>query len=161
VCSINNYILCSTICSKCRHDCGLSSTLCAKDANDKEVMLVKQHLNFKQIRQSKPQGLWIHRASQSMHKSHHCRALIITARCVASAVLAMALCLSVHPFVRLSVTSRCSTKTAKRRITQTTHDSQLTLVSWRQRSPRNSTGVTSSEGAECRWGGSKSATFDQ
>ena len=50
---------------------------------------------------------------------------IFTARCYASAVLAMALCLS----VRLSVTSRCSTKTAKRRITQTTpHDSPGTLV---------------------------------
>ena len=50
-------------------------------------------------------------------------------------VLAMGLCLSV------SVTSRSSTKTAKRRITQTTpHDSPGTLVFWRQRSPRNSTG---------------------
>jgi len=29
-----------------------------------------------------------------------------------------------------------------------------------QRSPRNSTGVTPYEGDECRWGGSKSATFD-
>jgi len=62
-----------------------------------------------------------------------------TARCYASAVLAMALC----PSVRLSVTSRCSTKTAKRMITQTTpHDSPGTLVSWRRRFPRNSTGVT-------------------
>ena len=50
---------------------------------------------------------------------------IFAARCYASAVLAMALCLSVC----LSVTSRCSTKTAKRRITQTTpHDSPATLV---------------------------------
>ena len=61
----------------------------------------------------------------------------------------------------LSVTSRSSTITAKRRITQTTpHDSPGTLVFWRQRSPRNSTGVTPYEGAKCRWGGSKSATFD-
>ena len=60
----------------------------------------------------------------------------------------LCLCLSV------SVTSRCSTKTAKRRITQTTpHDTQGTLVFWCQRSPRNSTGVTPYEGAECRWGG--------
>jgi len=59
--------------------------------------------------------------------------------------------------VCLSVTSRCSTKTAKRRITQTTpHDSPGTLVFWCQRSPRNSTGVTPYKGAECRWGGSKS-----
>jgi len=88
--------------------------------------------------------------------------LIFTARCYASAVLAMALCPSVCPPVCPSVTSRCSTKTAKRRITQTTpHDSPGTLVFWCQRSPRNSTGVTPYEGAECRWGGSKSATFDQ
>jgi len=46
---------------------------------------------------------------------------VFTARCYASAVLAMALC--------LSVTSRSSTKTAKRRITQTTpHDTPKTLV---------------------------------
>jgi len=56
----------------------------------------------------------------------------------------VSVCLS----VRLSVyhksdTSRCSTKTAKRRITQITpHDRPGTLVFWRQRSPRNSTGVT-------------------
>ena len=53
------------------------------------------------------------------------------------------LCLSV------SVTSRSSTKTAQRRITQTKpHDTLGSLVFWCQRSPRNSTG----EGAECRWG---------
>ena len=73
---------------------------------------------------------------------------------------------SVRPSVRLSVclsgTSRCSTKTAKRRITKTTpHDSTGTLVFWSQRSPRNSTGVTPYGGAKCRWGGSKSATFDK
>jgi len=49
----------------------------------------------------------------------------------------------------VSVTSRCSTKTAKRRIKQTTpHDTPGTLVFWCQRSPRNSTGVTPYEGAE-------------
>ena len=48
------------------------------------------------------------------------------------------------------------------RITQTTpHDSPGTLVYWRRRSPRNSTGVTPYEDAKCRWGGSKSATFDK
>jgi len=47
-----------------------------------------------------------------------------TARCYASEVLAMALCPTIHPSVCLSVTSQSSTKTAKRRITQTTpHDS--------------------------------------
>jgi len=67
--------------------------------------------------------------------------VLFTARCYASAVLAMGLCPSVS--VSVSVTSRCSTKTAKHRITQTTpHDTLGTLVFWRQRSPRNSTGVT-------------------
>ena len=56
--------------------------------------------------------------------------------------------------VRLSVTSRSSTKTAKRRITQTKpHDSPRTLVSCRQRSPRNSTGVTPYGGDKCMWVG--------
>jgi len=51
----------------------------------------------------------------------------ITARCYAYAVLTVGLCLSVC--VCPSVTSRCSTKTAKRRITQTTpHDTPGTLV---------------------------------
>ena len=84
--------------------------------------------------------------------------VLFTARSYASAVLAMGLCLSVC--LCLSVTSRCSTKTAKRRITQTPHDTPGTLVFWCLRSPQNSTGVTPYEGAECRWGGSKSATFD-
>jgi len=54
--------------------------------------------------------------------------------------------------VRPSVTSRSSTKTAKRRITQTTpHDTPGSLVFWCQRSPRNSTGVTPYEGTEFRW----------
>jgi len=97
-----------------------------------------------------------------MSSSQSPNVVVFTARCYASAVLAMALCLSVRPSVRLSVTSRCSTKTAKRRITQTTpHDSLGTLVFCSQRSPRNSTGVTPCGGAECRWGGSKSATFDK
>ena len=61
----------------------------------------------------------------------------------------------------LSVTSRSSTKTAKRRMTQTPHDTTGTLVFWCQRSPRNSTGITPYGGAKCRWGGSKSVTFDK
>jgi len=60
---------------------------------------------------------------------------IFTTQRYASAVLAMGLC--------LSVTSRSSTKTAKRRITQTTpHDSPGNLVFWCQRSLWNSTGIT-------------------
>ena len=68
---------------------------------------------------------------------------IFTARCYASAVVATGLCpcLCVCLCLCLSVTSRCSTKTAKRRMTQTTpHDTPGTLVFWSQRSPRNSTG---------------------
>ena len=61
---------------------------------------------------------------------------------------------SVSVCLSVSVTSQCSTKTAKRRITQTTpRDTPGSLVFWCQRSPRNSTGVTPYEGAECRWGG--------
>jgi len=87
--------------------------------------------------------------------------LVFTARCYASAVLATALCLSVCLSICPSVTSRSSTKTAKRRIIQTTpRDTPGTLVFRCQRSPRNPTGVTPYEGAKCRWGGSKSATFD-
>jgi len=75
--------------------------------------------------------------------------------------IATTLCPSVRLSVCLSVTSRSSTKSAKRRITQTTpHDSPGTLVFGRQTSQRNSTGVTPYWGAKCRWGGSKSATFD-
>jgi len=46
---------------------------------------------------------------------------VFTARCYASAVLAMGLCPSVCVCVCLSVTSRCSTKTAKLRITRQHH----------------------------------------
>jgi len=92
------------------------------------------------------------RSRQTTTPAHHHS--VFTARCYASAVLAIALC--------PSVTSRCSTKTAKHRMTQTTpHDTSGTLVFWCQRSPRNSTGVTPYGGAKCRWGGSKSATFDK
>ena len=62
----------------------------------------------------------------STHFRFLCRQFILflTARCYTSAVLAMALCPSVRLSVCPSVTSRSSTKTAKRRITQTTpHDS--------------------------------------
>ena len=87
--------------------------------------------------------------------------LVFTVRCYASVVLAMGLCLCPCLSVCLSLASRSSTKTAKQRITQTTpHDSPGTLVFWSQRSLRNSTGVTPYKGAECSWGGSKSATFD-
>ena len=69
-------------------------------------------------------------------------------------LLAMGLC--------LSITSRNSTKKVKHRITQTTpHNSPGSLVFWCHRSLRNSTGITPYWGAKCRWGGSKSVTFDK
>jgi len=78
-------------------------------------------------------------------------ASVFTAQCYACAVYAMALCPSVRLSVCMSVTSRCSTKTDKRRITQTTpHDSPGSLVFLRQRCPRNSTGITPCGGAKCR-----------
>jgi len=84
--------------------------------------------------------------------SAQCSFKIFTARCYACAVLAMGLsvfCICVC----LSVTSRCSTKTAKHSITQTKpHDSPGTLVFWCQRSLRNLTGVTPYWDAKCRWG---------
>ena len=55
--------------------------------------------------------------------------IIFTERCYASAVLAMGLCPCVSVCSSVSVTSRSSTKTAKRRITPTTpHDSPGSLV---------------------------------
>ena len=63
---------------------------------------------------------------------------IFTAQRYASTIYAVFMCLSVC----LSITSQCSTKTAKRRITQTTpHDSPWTLVFCCQKSWRNSNGV--------------------
>jgi len=76
--------------------------------------------------------------------------LIFTERCYASAVLAMALCMSVRP----SITSRSSTKRPNIGSHKTPHDIPGTLVFWSKRSPRNSTGITPYGGAKCRWGGS-------
>jgi len=67
---------------------------------------------------------------------------------------------SVRLSVCLSVTSQSSTKTAKRRITQTTpHDCPGTLVLWCQRSPRNSTGVTPIRGRRMQVGWVKIGDF--
>ena len=61
----------------------------------------------------------------------------------------MKLCLSAH----LSVTSRCSTETAKHRITQTPpRYSPRTLVFWCRKSRRNIHGVTPTGRAKFRWG---------
>ena len=77
----------------------------------------------------------------------HCFAFhfLFTARRHASAVYAVVVC--------LSVTSRCSSETAKRRIAQTTpHDSPQTPVSRCRSSWQNLNGVTPNEGSKCRWG---------
>ena len=58
--------------------------------------------------------------------------------------------------------SRCSTKTAKRRITQTApHDSPGNLVYWRQRSPRNFTGAQPVWGRQMQVGWVKIGDFLQ
>ena len=58
--------------------------------------------------------------------------------------------------------SRCSTETAKRRITQTApHDSPGNLVYWRQRSPRNFTGAQPVWGRQMQVGWVKIGDFRQ
>ena len=79
-------------------------------------------------------------SSVSLHKITH-----FTCTMLASADI------SCHRVSILSVTSRCSTETAKQ-ITQTTpHDSAGTLVFWRRKSRQNSNGITPNGGAKCRW----------
>jgi len=74
--------------------------------------------------------------------------LIFTARHYASAVYN----LYGHVSVCLSVYVRCSTKTAKRRIIQTSVDNSLgNLLFWSQISWYKATGVTLTRGAKCRW----------
>jgi len=81
---------------------------------------------------------------------------VITALFYAGAVYAVIMCLSVC----LSVTSWSPTKTAKPMITQTTpYDSPGTLVFQRQKSMRNSNGITPNGGA--RQGRLKSVIFYQ
>ena len=73
----------------------------------------------------------------------------ICRRCVCPSVCP-SVCLSIRP----SVTSRCSTKTAKRRIMQSTpHDSAGTLIFRCQASRRNSNGVIPNVSAKWRWVG--------
>ena len=91
---------------------------------------------------------------------HSAGARIFTAQCYASAVLAMALCLSVCLSVHPSVTSGCSTKTAKCRITQTTphpRDSSFLM-------PKISTKFDWGHplrAHQVQWGGLKSTTLDK
>ena len=70
---------------------------------------------------------WVYAAESRDYRMLHD---VFTARCYASAVLAMGLYTSVCVRLCLSVTSQSSTKTAKRTITQTTpHDSPGILFS--------------------------------
>ena len=83
---------------------------------------------------------------------------LFTARCYASAVLAMALCPSVRPSV-------CPSQVGVllKRLNIGSHKQHHTIAQgfWCQRSQRNSTGVIPYRGAKYRWGGSKSASFDK
>jgi len=73
---------------------------------------------------------------------------VFTRPTLSSAVLAVVVCLSVRP----SVTSRCSTETVKRRITQAVpRDSPGTLIFCCRKSRQNSNGVTANGGVICRW----------
>ena len=90
-------------------------------------------------------------------KPHVRSSPIFTARCYASAVLAISLCPSVCPSQVGVLLTRLNVGSHKQHHTI----AQGTVVFRSQRSPRNSTGVTSYGGAKCRWGGSKSATFDK
>jgi len=93
----------------------------------------------------------------------HCEwelVVVFTARCHASAVLAMGLCLSVC--LCLSVTSRSFTKTAKRRITQRTqHDSPGTLSFPMPKISAKFDRGHPLRGRRMQVGWSKSATFDK
>ena len=83
---------------------------------------------------------------------------IFTARRYASAVLAVIVCLS----VRLSVTSRSCTKTAKPSITlRTAYDSPGTLVFRGRKFWRNSNDTTPNGGTNYRWGRFLAALCDQ
>jgi len=78
------------------------------------------------------------------------------------AMLAWYICHSHVSVCLLSVTSWCSTETAKRRITHITPQNSLgALVFLCQRSRPNSNKVTPNAGAKCRWGRLKLATFDK
>ena len=79
------------------------------------------------------------------HHRHYCAILCIRGTSHGP----VSVCLSVPACV--CVTSRCSTKTATSKITQTTpRDKPGTLVFWRQTPPRNSTGVNPCGGTKCR-----------
>ena len=88
---------------------------------------------------------------------------IFTARAMLSRYMPWScVCVSVCVSICVSVPSRCSTKMAKHRKTQTTpYNSPGTLVFWCQKSFRNSTGVTPNGGTKWRWGRVKSANFDK
>ena len=90
---------------------------------------------------------------------------LITARRYAIAIYAMALYLSVclsSLSVCLSDTSPCSTKMAQHRNTLTVlHNSSGSLVFWRQRSRRNSTGIDLYTGRQMQVGWVKIGDFQQ
>jgi len=70
---------------------------------------------------------------------------------------AVVVCLSIGP----SIKSCCSTKTAKHRIMEMSHDSTRTLVFWRQRYRQISNRDFPNNGTKCRWSRLKEVTFDK
>ena len=85
-----------------------------------------------------------------IYSSKYMVSVIFTARCYASAVLAMGLCLCAS--VRLSQVGVLLKRQNVGSHKQYHTIPPGTLVFLCQRSPRNSTGVTPYEGVECRWG---------
>ena len=89
----------------------------------------------------KPSAMWM--MAVSVYLSSMCS--IFTHAALAGAGISCR-CVSVQ-------LSKCSTETAKRRITQTVpHNSPGTLVLWCRKSWQNSNGVTRNGGAKCRCG---------
>jgi len=78
----------------------------------------------------------------------------LPARCAAASTSITCRRVSLCPAVRLlSVTSRCSTEMAKRRITQVMpHDSAENLVFWCRKSRQNSNEIAPDSDVKCRWG---------
>ena len=114
-------------------------TLCTCNVTDRLLVNVTPRILIVCTIQGWPSGVGSNFSNTTLHFCLHLQQryiiiiIIFTARCYASAVLAMGLCPSVclclSVCLSVSVTSRCSTKTAKSRITQTTpHDSPGTQV---------------------------------
>ena len=138
---------------KGRHRLYLLSQLTAQGLPSDSLQIIFHALILSKVEYAPPAIAWLLSETDTSRLDAFYRAMLCI-RGTSHGPVSVSVC--------LSVTSRSSTKTAKRRITQTTsHDSPGTLVFGWQRYPRNSTGITPCGGAKYRWGGSKSATFDK